>query len=99
LLSIFYLVWDAGALVVLAVLWVASGFGHSIRSPGFQRAHYVVTGRFLAILFWAARWALHLTIDVVGTDPDTAIPGRPEIVVSRHGGPGDSVILTHARGD
>jgi len=95
-LAIFYLVWDAGALLVLAALWVASGFGWKIRSPAFQRAHYVVTGRFLGLLFWLARWSLHLTVDVVGTDPDTALPGRPEIVVSRHAGPGDSFILIHS---
>ena len=91
-----YLVWDAAALVVLAALWVASGFGWKIRTPGFQRAHYVVTGAFLGILFWWARWSLHLALDVVGTDPDTAVPGRPEIVVSRHAGPGDSFVLIHA---
>jgi 1-acyl-sn-glycerol-3-phosphate acyltransferase len=95
-LAIAYLVWDAAALIALAVLWVASGFGRQIRSPGFQRAHYVLTGRFLSMLFWLARWSLHLTVDVVGTDPDTAAPGRPEIVVSRHAGPGDSFILIHS---
>jgi 1-acyl-sn-glycerol-3-phosphate acyltransferase len=56
----------------------------------------VLTGKFLAVLFWIARWSLHLAVDVVGTDPDTAEPGRPEIVVSRHAGPGDSFILIHA---
>ncbi|GGN02904.1 hypothetical protein GCM10010109_09040 [Actinoplanes campanulatus] len=95
-LLIVYLVWDAVALAGLAVLWVASGFGWRIRGPAFQRAHYVLTGWFLRSLFWFARWSLHLTIDVVGTDPDTAQPGRPEIVVSRHAGPGDSFTLIHA---
>jgi 1-acyl-sn-glycerol-3-phosphate acyltransferase len=95
-LAIVYVVWDAAALVALAVLWVASGFGWKIRGPVFQRAHYVLTGRFLAVLFWLARWSLHLAVEVVGTDPDTAVPGRPEIVVSRHAGPGDSFILIHA---
>jgi 1-acyl-sn-glycerol-3-phosphate acyltransferase len=95
-LAIAYVIWDAAALVVLFVLWLASGFGLRIRNPWFQRAHYVVTERFLQILFWVARWSLHLTLDVVGTDPDTALPGRPEIVVSRHAGPGDSFILIHA---
>ncbi|MFC7527747.1 1-acyl-sn-glycerol-3-phosphate acyltransferase [Actinoplanes sp. GCM10030250] len=95
-LLIAYLIWDAVALVLLAGLWVAAGFGRWIRSPGFQRAHYVLTGRFLSVLFWFARWSLHLEIDVVGTDPDTAQPGRPEIVVSRHAGPGDSFTLIHA---
>ncbi|MFI5494663.1 1-acyl-sn-glycerol-3-phosphate acyltransferase [Actinoplanes sp. NPDC051859] len=95
-LATFYLVWDAAALISLAVLWLASGFGWKIRTPTFQRAHYVLTGKFLQALFWVVRWSLHLTIDVVGTDPDTGMPGRPEIVVSRHAGPGDSFILIHA---
>lgn len=95
-LAVVYVVWDAAALVVLAVLWVASGCGWKIRTPGFQRAHYVVTGAFLGVLFWLARWSLHLAVEVVGTDPDTAVPGRPEIVVSRHAGPGDSFVLIHA---
>ena len=95
-LSIVYVVWDAAALIALFGLWVAYGFGWHIRTPGFQRAHYVLTGRFLGVLFWFARWSLHLAVDVVGTDPDTAAPGRPEIVVSRHAGPGDSFILIHA---
>ncbi len=95
-LAIVYVVWDAAALVALAALWVAAGFGWKKDSPWFQRAHYVLTGRFLRVLFWLARWSLHLSIDVVGTDPDTALPGRPEIVVSRHAGPGDSFILIHA---
>ncbi|HET9518139.1 MAG TPA: 1-acyl-sn-glycerol-3-phosphate acyltransferase, partial [Actinoplanes sp.] len=95
-LTVVYLVWDAAALLALAGLWIGSGFGRRIREPAFQRAHYVLTGGFLKVLFWQARWALHLRIDVVGTDPDTAAPGRPEIVVSRHAGPGDSFTLIHA---
>jgi len=95
-LAIVYIVWDAAALISLAALWLASGFGRNIRTPAFQRAHYVLTGRFLDALFWIARWSLHLAVDVVGTDPDTAVPGRPEIVASRHAGPGDSFILIHA---
>ena len=95
-LAVVYLVWDAAALIALAALWVGSGFGWKIRTPAFQRAHYVLTGAFLKVLFWQARWALHLVIDVVGTDPDTAAPGRPEIVASRHAGPGDSFTLIHA---
>jgi 1-acyl-sn-glycerol-3-phosphate acyltransferase len=47
------------------------------------------------VLFWQARWTLRLRIDVVGTDPDTALPGRPELVLCRHAGPGDSFILIH----
>jgi 1-acyl-sn-glycerol-3-phosphate acyltransferase len=95
-LAVVYLVWDAAALIALFGLWLVSGCGWKTRSPAFQRAHYVLTGWFLRVLFWQARWSLHLDIDVVGTDPDTAIPGRPEVVVCRHAGPGDSFILIHA---
>lgn len=95
-LAIVYMVWDAAALVSLAALWIASGFGWKIRNATFQRAHYVLTGAFLKVLFWIARWSLHLAVDVVGTDPDVAEPGRPAIVVSRHAGPGDSFVLIHA---
>lgn len=91
-----YLVWDAAALLALFALWLASGFGARKRSPAFQRAHYVLAGQFLRVLFWQARWTLRLSIDVVGTDPDTALPGRPELVLCRHAGPGDSFILIHA---
>ncbi|MEO3925928.1 1-acyl-sn-glycerol-3-phosphate acyltransferase [Plantactinospora sp. CA-294935] len=94
--GIVYLVWDATALVAMFGLWVGSGFGWHKRSPGFQRAHYVLAGWFLTVLFWQARWTLRLRIDVVGTDPDTALPGRPELVLCRHAGPGDSFILIHA---
>ncbi|MBO4210500.1 1-acyl-sn-glycerol-3-phosphate acyltransferase [Micromonospora echinofusca] len=91
-----YLVWDAAAVLALGGLWVASGFGWRKRSPAFQRAHYRLAGWFLAVLFRHARWALRLRIAVVGTDPDTALPGRPELVLCRHAGPGDSFILIHA---
>ncbi|HEX5596419.1 MAG TPA: 1-acyl-sn-glycerol-3-phosphate acyltransferase [Micromonosporaceae bacterium] len=91
-----YLVWDAAALVVLFALWVGSGFGWKLRSPAFQRAHYILTGWFLALLFWQVQWTLRLRIEVEGSDPDTAQPGRPELVLCRHAGPGDSFILIHA---
>lgn len=91
-----YLVLDAAALVVMFVLWLVSGFGWKVRSAPFQRAHYVLTGYFLRVLFWQARWTLRLSIEVVGTDPDTAAPGRPEIVLCRHAGPGDSFTVIHA---
>ncbi len=95
-LVVVWLLWEAGALLALLGLWVGSGFGWRIRTPRFQRAHYQLTGAFLRVLFWQARWVLRLDIAVVGTDPDTAAPGRPELVVSRHAGPGDSFVLVHA---
>jgi 1-acyl-sn-glycerol-3-phosphate acyltransferase len=95
-ICVVYLALDATALVAMFALWLASGFGWKKRSPPFQRAHYRLAGWFLRVLFAQAEWVLRLRIDVVGTDPDTAAPGRPELVVCRHAGPGDSFILVHA---
>jgi 1-acyl-sn-glycerol-3-phosphate acyltransferase len=91
-----YLLLEAVALIVLFGLWVASGFGWKLRGPRFQRIHYVLTGRFLRVLYAQARWALGVKVAVVGTDPDVAAPGRPELVFCRHAGPGDSFLLIHA---
>lgn len=95
-ISLFYLVLNAAALVVMFGLWLASGFGWKKRSRPFQRAHYALTGWCLSVLFWQVRWTLRLRITVVGPDPDVAAPGRPELVLCRHAGPGDSFILIHA---
>jgi 1-acyl-sn-glycerol-3-phosphate acyltransferase len=95
-ISVFYLLLNAVALVVMFALWLASGFGWKKRSPPFERAHYQLTGWCLGMLFWQVRWTLRLRITVQGPDPDTAAPGRPELVLCRHAGPGDSFILIHA---
>jgi 1-acyl-sn-glycerol-3-phosphate acyltransferase len=90
-----YLLWDAVALVGLFALWVVSGFGWRIHSPGFQHAHYRFVARMLEFLFWNAHWVLRLDIDVrvpAGFHDDD----RPRVIASRHAGPGDSFILIHA---
>jgi 1-acyl-sn-glycerol-3-phosphate acyltransferase len=91
-----YLALETTALIVLFGLWIGSGFGLAMRRPWFQRAHYVLAGRFLAVLYRQAKSALRLRIDVEGEDPDIAAPGRPELIFCRHAGPGDSFIITHA---
>jgi 1-acyl-sn-glycerol-3-phosphate acyltransferase len=91
-----YLGLEAIALIVLFGLWVGSGFGWRLHGPRFQRVHYVLTGRYLKVLYNQARWALRVRVVVVGTDPDIAAPGQPELVFCRHAGPGDSFLLIHA---
>lgn len=101
-----YLLWDAAVLIVAFVLWVASGFGWKIRTPGFVRAHYAVGRVALRVLFGIFRIVLRLRIVVSGCDDDDPeearrafdqliTPGTPLVVASRHGGPGDSLILMH----
>lgn len=91
-----YLMWDAVAVVALAALWVWHGFGTRIGSEASQRHHYALARGMLGFLFMQARWTLRLEVEIAGADIDRIAPGRPVIVVSRHAGPGDSLILVDA---
>jgi 1-acyl-sn-glycerol-3-phosphate acyltransferase len=82
-------------LVVLFALWVASGFGWRMRTPRFQRAHYVLVQWFLKVLFWECQRVLHVRVAVEGPPP-TTYDGRPLLILSRHAGPGDSFLVVHA---
>ncbi|HEY7174510.1 MAG TPA: 1-acyl-sn-glycerol-3-phosphate acyltransferase, partial [Micromonosporaceae bacterium] len=92
-LATVYMLVEAGALITMFVLWVASGFGFRVRSPAFQRAHYRLCGRALAILYRQAKWVLRLTVQIDGATPDSLPDERPLLVFSRHAGPGDSFLL------
>lgn len=90
-----YLLWDAAAVVALFGLWIASGFGRRIHSPGFQRAHYRLVAGMLRFLFWSAHWLLRLDIEV-RTPEGFHDDDRPRVIASRHAGPGNSFVLIHA---
>jgi 1-acyl-sn-glycerol-3-phosphate acyltransferase len=94
-MALLQLVLESVALVVLFVLWVASGFGWKIRSPRFQRAHYVLVQWYLKVLYGEARRVLHVRVAVEGPPP-TSYDGRPLLILSRHAGPGDSFLVVHA---
>ncbi len=99
-----YLVWDSALLIALFALWIASGFGWKLRSPGYVRAHYRLGAFALRVLFWVFGGVLRLEIVTAGSDDpkdgaagfeSLLVPGVPLVVASRHGGPGDSFILIH----
>ena len=94
-MALLYLALEVFGLVVLFVLWVASGFGWKIRSPRFQLAHYALVRWYLQILFWECRRVLHVRVSVDGPPPP-AYDGRPLLILSRHAGPGDSFLVVHA---
>ena len=102
-----YLLWEALLLIVLFVLWIASGFGWKIRSAAFVRVHYGLAAIALRVLFWVCRGVLGVRIltDAAQQSSEGTVPasfermfqsGTPLIVASRHAGPGDSFILMHA---
>jgi 1-acyl-sn-glycerol-3-phosphate acyltransferase len=94
-MALLYLAVESAGLIVLFALWVASGFGWKIRTPRFQRAHYVLVQWFLQVLFWECQRVLHVRVDVEGPPP-TSYDGRPLLILSRHAGPGDSFLVVHA---
>jgi 1-acyl-sn-glycerol-3-phosphate acyltransferase len=95
-LATVYLLVEAYVLVELFGLWLVSGFGWKVRGPAFQRVHYRLCGAVLRALYRQARWVLRLTVEIEGTDPDSAPRDRPLLVLCRHAGPGDSFLLAHA---
>jgi 1-acyl-sn-glycerol-3-phosphate acyltransferase len=96
--ALVYGILEVVGLVVALALWVASGFGRRLRTPRFQRLHYAVLHGLLSDLLTAARVAFHLRLDtdeVSWTPLDDGVPGSTNamVVLSRHAGPGDSVLL------
>lgn len=86
--------------IACAGLWVAAGFGRNLGSQGMQRAHYAVLRWFVAGLH---RTMTRIARVAVRTAPaseaaERALSARsaPAIVLSRHAGEGDSLLVLHA---
>jgi 1-acyl-sn-glycerol-3-phosphate acyltransferase len=92
------LVWSAGETAALTVslgLWIASGFGGRLDTEPYQSRHYAVMRWFLDLIYQAARRACGLRVTVTGPRETGITLDRPLIVLSRHAGPGDSLLLIH----
>ena len=79
-------------------LWIASGFGLRTRSDSMQRAHYAVMRWFIGGVY---RAILKLArVEVMALDSAAAgkvLSGgeRPVVVLSRHAGEGDTLLVLH----
>ena len=96
----FALTWfvaESLALVALTGLWVISGFGGRLRTEPYQSRHYAVMRWFLDSLYRGAERTFGLRVEVDEPEPSDAEAAarlaRPVIVLSRHAGPGDSLLL------
>jgi 1-acyl-sn-glycerol-3-phosphate acyltransferase len=96
----FALIWltaETVVLVMLLGLWISSGFGGRLRTEPYQSRHYAVMRWFLDTLYRGAESALELRVEVdepeLAADERAARLARPIIVLSRHAGPGDSLLL------
>jgi 1-acyl-sn-glycerol-3-phosphate acyltransferase len=92
----FALVWAIGetaALTVMLCLWIVSGFGGRLDTEPYQSRHYGVMRWFLDLIYRTAERTCGLRVTVTG--PTDTPANRPVIVLSRHAGPGDSLLLVH----
>ena len=97
------LAWSTGeiaALTVFLCLWLVSGFGGRLDTEPYQARQYGIMRRFLDLIYRVAGRTCGLSVTVAGPRP--AVPeqagprsDRPLIVLSRHAGPGDSLLLIH----
>ncbi len=96
-LATVYLATEVFIIASAFALWVASGFGWRIRSERFIALHYKVLRIALATLVGAGRRLFVLHIDSAGPPLPAADDGNgaPLIVMSRHAGPADSILLLH----
>jgi 1-acyl-sn-glycerol-3-phosphate acyltransferase len=86
---------EAAAVLTAGVLWVASGFGVALHTRRWQDGHYAVLRWFLRVLVGSARrlFRLRVTIDAPGAERRGS--SNPVLVLSRHAGPGDSLLVVH----
>jgi 1-acyl-sn-glycerol-3-phosphate acyltransferase len=88
----------AGALLACLGLWVRSGFGARLRSARSEREHYAVLRRFVDGIERIAMRAARVEVRVLESpEADAALSAgrRPLVVLSRHAGEGDSVLILH----
>ena len=83
-----------GATFACLALWVASGFGLRMGSAAMQRAHYRVMRWFTGGIYRSLTRQARVAVVV---EPDERLAGdpRPLIVLSRHAGEGDSLLVLH----
>ena len=93
----FALVWavaETAALTVMLCLWIVSGFGGRLDTEPYQTRHYGIMRWLLDLIYRTAERTCGMHVTVTG--PTEAPPSnRPVIVLSRHAGPGDSLLLVH----
>lgn len=79
-------------------LWLAAGCGRRVRSPRMVRAHYTLVRWFVAGVHRTMTRLTRIAVRTTGSDAaERALSSRrgPVIVLSRHAGEGDSLLVLH----
>lgn len=85
-----YLALEAAGLIAMFVLWVASGFGATLRSERMQNAHYGFMRWWLSSINAVAKKVFHMRVMIEDRPEPRA---GPILVFCRHAGPGNSMLL------
>jgi hypothetical protein len=85
-----YVAVEIVGIVWMFVLWIASGFGATMRSERMQRHHFAFMRWWLGTINRIAQKLFHLKVRI--EEPPTPRSG-PILVFSRHAGPGNSLLL------
>jgi len=97
-IAVSYAARHAACLAACLGLWLASGFGLRASSPRMQQAYYGLLRWFVGGIYRSiARWA-RVAVRIEGSEAALeALSGRrgPAIVLSRHAGEGDSLLVLH----
>ncbi|HXC85307.1 MAG TPA: 1-acyl-sn-glycerol-3-phosphate acyltransferase [Trebonia sp.] len=95
----FALAWFLGetaALTVSGCLWIVSGFGGRLNTEPYRSRNYAVMRWLLDLIYHAAERTCGLSVHVAGPPGEQqGAASRPIIVLSRHAGPGDSLLVVH----
>lgn len=93
-----YLLVEAASLIVMFLFWIGSGFGLKLGELFWEQAHYRLFAWMLRRVVASAKFTFKVSFIREGEPPrSTAGEGRrPILVLSRHAGPGDSMMLMDA---
>ena len=95
-LLLLHLVLESLMLLELFGLWIASGFGHWIRRPYFERIHYDIVQAYLVFFFREARRVAAAADRHRGPGPGRATRGSRCWCAAATPGPADSFTLMYA---
>ncbi|GAA4227913.1 1-acyl-sn-glycerol-3-phosphate acyltransferase [Streptosporangium album] len=97
--AVAWLTLETMALIACFGIWVTSGFGGRLSRDEYEERHYALIKWFLSKVYEAAERIFGLSVEIDGPPPHpdelSRRLTRPVIVLSRHAGPGDSVLLVH----
>lgn len=91
-LGVAFCVVELFGLVMAFLLWLASGFGLWTRAPLFQRLHGLVFEIWLELITRAIQTFIGFTF----VFPSEKLSAGPLLVLARHAGPGDALLIARA---